>query len=151
MTKDAQKEIARLVSVFRENTIAQTDAIWNHGRPGNAFATKSSRAFQKLVQQYGDAGRDAFAILMTDLRPDVRVTAAAYLLRYRHKEAMQVLRQGASQLKGMTGFEAGEAIKRWNEGVWQLDPETPAPTVKVSEPRRRAGSARPASRRAKPR
>jgi len=121
MPKDAQKEIARLVSVFRENVIRQTDTIWNEGRSGNAFARKSIRAFEKL-REHGNAGRDAFAILMTDLRPDVRVAAAAYMLRYRHEEAMEVLRQAAAR-DGMVGFEAGEAIKRWNEQVWSLDPE----------------------------
>ena len=122
MPKDPQKEIARLVSVFRENVIAQTDRIWNEGRSGNAFAGKRTRAFHRLRDQYGDAGRDAFAILMTDLRPDVRVMAATYMLRYKHKEAMKVLREAASR-ESLVGFEAGEAIKRWNEGVWSIDPE----------------------------
>ena len=119
--KDAQKEIAGLVSEFRESLIRQTDTIWNEGGSGNAFARKSIRAFEKL-REHGNAGRDAFAILMTDLRPDVRVAAAAYMLRYRHDEAMEVLRQAAGR-ESMVGFSEGEAIKRWNEGVWSLDPE----------------------------
>ncbi|HET9235419.1 MAG TPA: hypothetical protein VFP10_14895 [Candidatus Eisenbacteria bacterium] len=121
--KDAQKEIARLVSVFRENVIAQTDAIGNEGRSGNVFAGKRTRAFAKLREQFGDSGRDALAVLMTDVRPDVRVTAAVYMLRYRHQEAIAVLRKAAAK-ESMVGFEAGEAIKRWNEGVWSVDPET---------------------------
>src|SRR5262245_54679467 len=115
-----KKPVSYWVSVFRENVIAQTDAIWNQGRSGNAYASKRTRAWVK-TREHGNAGRDAFAILMTDLRPDVRVMAAAYMLRYRHEEAMQVLRQAASR-DSMVGFEAGEAIKRWNEQVWSLDP-----------------------------
>lgn len=52
---------------------------------------------------------------------DVRVKAAAYLLRHRTLEAQAVLREIASG-EGLASFEASEALKRWEEGTWALDP-----------------------------
>jgi hypothetical protein len=40
---------------------------------------------------------------------------------YRPVEARKVLQELASG-KGLVAFEAGEALKRWEEGSWQLDP-----------------------------
>ena len=121
MGKDEKETIARWVSVFRENVVAQTDAIWNRGHHGNEHARRYIRALGKL-REIGDTGRDALGVLLNDIRPDVRVATAAFLLRYKHEQAMGVLREAAKG-KGMVSFEAGEAIKRWNEGAWQLDPE----------------------------
>jgi hypothetical protein len=52
---------------------------------------------------------------------DVRVMAATFLLRHRTTESMSVLRQAAKG-PGLVAFEAAQAIKRWNEGAWALDP-----------------------------
>jgi hypothetical protein len=54
-------------------------------------------------------------------RADVRVTAAAYLLRHRTGQALQVLREAAKG-SGLTAFEASQAIQRWEENTWELDP-----------------------------
>ncbi len=48
--------------------------------------------------------------------------AATYLLRYRTAEAKAILEEAAKG-QGLVAFEAGEALKRWEEGVWALDPE----------------------------
>jgi len=48
--------------------------------------------------------------------------AAVFLLRYKTADALAVLRE-LSKKRGIIGFEASEAIKRWEEGTWQLDPE----------------------------
>lgn len=47
--------------------------------------------------------------------------AAAFLLRYRTTEALHVLREAAKG-SGLIAFEASEAIKRWEERTWELDP-----------------------------
>ncbi|WP_338080562.1 DUF2019 domain-containing protein [Corallococcus exiguus] len=60
--------------------------------------------------------------LFTHPRVDVRVAAASFLLRYRTAEAKAVLDEVA-QRKGFFAFEAGQALKRWEEGTWALDPE----------------------------
>jgi hypothetical protein len=111
-----------LVQEFAQAVANQTDAIWrgNH-REGNKHAKRYIALFRKL-RDVGDDGRNALAALLTHDRPDVRVMAAAYLLRHRNAEAMAVLHEAAHG-EGMVAFEAAEAIKRWNEGVWALDPE----------------------------
>lgn len=114
-------ELERLVEQFAFNVAAQTDAIWRgDAKTGNKHARKYIAAFEKL-RAHGDAGRDALAVLLKHPRPDVRVTAAAHLLRHRTKEAMAVLRKAAKG-KSLVAFEASEALKRWAEGK-SLDPE----------------------------
>jgi hypothetical protein len=53
---------------------------------------------------------------------DVRAMAAAYLLRHRTAEAKAVLEE-VSKEGGLAAFGASEALKRWEEGTWALDPE----------------------------
>lgn len=115
-------ELDKIVAEFAEHTIAQTDAIFRgDAKTGNKHARKRIAAFKKLRAQ-GDAGRDALLVLFTHPRMDVRVKAAAYLLRHRTKEAKAVLREVAKG-EGLAAFGASEALKRWQEGTWQLDPE----------------------------
>jgi hypothetical protein len=48
--------------------------------------------------------------------------AAAFLLRHRHAEARAVLTTLGARV-GMIGFGAKQALARWADGTWQLDPE----------------------------
>lgn len=111
-----------LVRQFAESVVAQ-DACLERGdaTTGNRHARRRFAAFRKL-RAMGDSGREALAELLRDPRPNVRTSAAAFLLRYKTAEALAVLRE-ASKGTGLIAFESGEAIKRWEEGTWQLDPE----------------------------
>jgi hypothetical protein len=53
---------------------------------------------------------------------DVRVMAAAYLLRYKTTEAKRVL-EDAAKGEGMIPFIASQVLKNWEDGTWALDPE----------------------------
>ena len=114
-----------LVEEFAHNVAAQNDAIFQEGdaRRGNRHAERYIAAFKKL-RAAGDAGRDALATLFTHPRMDVRVTAAIYLLRHRTAEARAILAE-AAQGEGLAAFEAALNLKRWEEGTWALDPESP--------------------------
>ncbi|QRN93075.1 DUF2019 domain-containing protein [Archangium violaceum] len=110
-----------LVEVFAQHTAAQTDAIFRgDAKTGNNHAKKRLAAFKKLCA-HGDAGRDALAALFNHPRMDVRVMAAAYLLRHRTVEAKAVLEE-ISKGAGLAAFGASEALQRWEEGTWALDP-----------------------------
>src|SRR5690349_21136218 len=111
-----------LVQQFAEAVVAQ-DACLERGdaKTGNRHANRQFAAFRKL-RAMGDSGREALAALFRDSRPTVRGMAAVFLLRYKTEDALAVLR-ALSKRRGMIGFEASEAIKRWEEGTWQLDPE----------------------------
>jgi hypothetical protein len=115
------KRIDRLVQELAENEMAQNDAILRgDAKTGNKHAKRRIRAV-KALQALGDEGRDALIPLMYEGRPDVRVVAAAYLLRYRHDDARRVLEELARG-QGLAAFGAQECLKRWEEGAWQLDP-----------------------------
>jgi hypothetical protein len=98
------------VEAFAENVAAQTDAIWR-GDSGNKYAKKYVKAFAKL-RALGDQGRDALLPLLRHPRPDVRVAAAASLLRYKEAEARAVLEEAAKG-QSLTAFEAQQALERW--------------------------------------
>ncbi len=113
--------LGELVEAFAHHTAAQTDAIFRgDAKTGNKHASKRIAAFKKL-RAHGDSGRDALTVLFNHPRMDVRVMAAAYLLRHRTAEAKSVLVE-ISKGEGLAAFGASEALKRWEEGVWALDP-----------------------------
>lgn len=115
-----QTEIEKLVESFAHHVSAQTDTLFRAVKTSNKHADKAVAAFKKLCA-YGDTGRDALMILFSHPRPDVRSTTAAFLLRHCTKEAQTVLREVAAG-EGLTAFGASEALKRWEEGTWALDP-----------------------------
>ena len=110
------------VKRFADGVALQTFAIW-HGdaRTGNRHAKRYIAAFERLRER-GDEGRDALMVLLEHERPDVRVAAAAFLLRHCTEESLKVLRAAAAG-ESLVAFEAGQAIKRWEEGSWAIDPE----------------------------
>ncbi|CAM3286190.1 DUF2019 domain-containing protein [Corallococcus sp. ZKHCc1 1396] len=111
-----------LVNQFAENVVAQTDAVWRGDtKAANRHARKYINAFDKL-RALGDEGRQSLTVLFEHPRMDVRVMAAAYLLRYRTKDAIAVLND-AARGEGFVPFKATQALKRWEEGTWALDPE----------------------------
>lgn len=114
--------LEKLVEQFALDVAAQTEAIFRgDAKTGNKHARKYGAAVDKLLAQ-GNAGRDALLVLLKHERMDVRVMAAAHLLRYRTAEAKAVLEE-AARGKGLVPFEAQQALKRWEEGTWALDPE----------------------------
>jgi hypothetical protein len=114
--------LEKLVEGFARHAAAQTDALWEgDSKTANKHAKQVNKTFDKLCAQ-GDAGRDALTELFSHPRMDVRVKAAAFLLRHRTEEAKAVLRAAATG-EGLVAFVASEALKRWEEGTWALDPE----------------------------
>lgn len=110
-----------LIKKFADFVVAQNEAIAN-GDPttGNKYAKKYIDAFKK-IRSYGDDGRDAFTVLLNHEQADVRVMAAAYLLRHCEERARAVLESEAKGT-GLVAFGAAQALKRWEEGTWSLDP-----------------------------
>jgi hypothetical protein len=114
-------KLEELVEEFARHVEAGTEAVWRgDAKAGNRHANRSLAAFKKL-RAHGDAGRDALAVLFKHPRMDVRVAAAAFLLRYRTAEAKAVLEEAAKG-EGLIPFEAQQALLRWEEGTWALDP-----------------------------
>ena len=116
------KALEDLVQNFASSVAGQADAI-QAGDPkkGNVLARRYIAAFEQ-IRGYGDPGREALAALLTHQNRDVRVMAAAYLIRYCEKLAKAVLKREAKG-SGLTAFGAKQALQRWKEGTWTLDPE----------------------------
>ncbi|QRN95748.1 DUF2019 domain-containing protein [Archangium violaceum] len=115
-------KLEELVQEFARSVAAQSDAIFRgDAKTGNKHADRYIAAFKKL-RAHGDAGRDALTVLLMHPNVDVRTTAASFLLRYRTAEAKAVLEEAAKG-EGLVAFESSEALKRWEEGTWALDPE----------------------------
>ncbi|MDD9943821.1 MAG: hypothetical protein OXU20_22460 [Myxococcales bacterium] len=113
--------VDQLVREFGDCVSAQSKCIERgDANAGNDYAQRYIKAFEKL-RSHGDAGRDALAILMDDTRPDVRVMSASFLLRYSEEKAKAVLQQEASK-SGLIAFGAQQALERWQDGTWALDP-----------------------------
>lgn len=113
--------VDKLVQQFAENVEAQTEAIrLGDAKTGNKHAKLYIQAFERL-RALGDQGREGLVPLLTEGRDDVRAMAAAFLLRHQHDVARGVLEELARG-KGFVAFSAGETLKRWDEGTWQLDP-----------------------------
>jgi Domain of unknown function (DUF2019) len=111
-----------LVDEFAQNVALQTDCIWRgDSKTGNKHAKRYIKAFEQL-RLAGNSGRDALTRLFEHESPDVRATAAAFLLRYRTKEAQAVLKVIANSSPSLVAFEAQQALTRWEEGTWALDP-----------------------------
>jgi hypothetical protein len=115
-------EFEKLIEQFAQHVQAETEAGWRaDAQTANKHVDKYLAVFDEL-RAHGDAGRDALAVLFKHPRMDVRVAAAALLLRHRTKEAKAVLEEAAKG-KGMIPFGAQQALLRWEEGTWALDPE----------------------------
>ncbi len=113
-------DLNELVKEFADCVAAQGDAIAKSDpNAGNRFARRYIAAFEN-IRGHGDLGRDALAGLLDDARPEVRVMAAAYLLRHSGDRARAVL-EAEAKGKGVVAFGAAQALQRWKEGTWALD------------------------------
>jgi hypothetical protein len=117
----AMSRFEKLVADFAHHVEAQTEEIrGGSATRGNQHARRYIAVFDKLCK-HGDAGRDALATLFEHPREDVRVMAAAFLLRHRTAEATAVLERAAKG-QGLAALGASQTLKNWQEGTWALDP-----------------------------
>lgn len=115
-------DFAAATTEFAELVAKQNQAIKDgDAKLGNRYAKRYLAIFDEL-RSHGDPGRDALANLFTHDRADVRVMAAVFLLRHCEVKAKAVLQREADG-KGLVAFGAAQALERWKEGTWALDPE----------------------------
>ena len=110
----------RLVEEFATCVMAQEAEI-EKGRGGNKYARRYIAAVEKL-RAHGDPGREALAVLLDHSSPQVRVMAAAFLLRYCELRARRVLKAEAKG-RGLAALGAEQTLLNWKNGTWALDPE----------------------------
>ena len=86
-------------------------------------ARKQSKILVKKWESICEIGYEAKEVLAQQLHhpnPSARSAVAAFLLKFRHEEAMAVLKELAKG-DGLVPFQCQEAIKRWEEGTWSLE------------------------------
>jgi hypothetical protein len=108
------------VKRFANAVVAGVEAR-ERGARTDKFSKEYIAAFDAACAAGGDAGREALTSLFTHDDVNVRVTAAAFLLRYAEERARAVL-TAAAKGRGLVAFEASQALQRWEEGEWELDP-----------------------------
>ena len=114
----ADLALVELVKEFADCVFAQSKE--KDAKVGNEYARRYTAAFETL-RAVGDEGREALATLLADDRAEVRVVAASCLLRYCGARARAVLEKEAAG-RGLLAFRAAQALQRWDEGTWHLDP-----------------------------
>lgn len=82
-------------------------------------AKKTEKIFLR-IRELGPSAREALLQLALASEPEVAVRAAAYSLKYSPEQSLQILSQ-ISKDRGMLGFGAEQAIKRWKSGEWNLE------------------------------
>jgi hypothetical protein len=110
-----------LVEVFAANVMDQSEFIeLGDSVKGNKAAKKYIKAFKEIVDEFSDSGRDALSVNLHHENANVRVMTAAFLLRFKHVESIDVL-INESKKDDLVGFSARQTLKRWKDGTWGLD------------------------------
>lgn len=112
--------LKKLVDQFAEAVIKRNESIMSGSRKEVIKYSNKVIQYWEKVCQLGDKGKEELSNLFHHENPGVRTTAAACLLKYKNKESLDVLKEIAKG-QGLVPFEASEAIKRWEEGTWNLD------------------------------
>lgn len=117
------EEVEKLINKIAEYEINRNFALWHEEdvKKANKYDRKIDKAFDK-IREYGDSAREKMTRLFEHENDSVKILAAASLLRYDTERAMAVLKKIAAK-DNFNGFVAAQAIKRWEEGDWHLDPE----------------------------
>ena len=115
-----KKTVQNLIEDFAQYVIKQNKYIgMGDWKTGNKYAKKYIKCF-KAINDIGDKAKNEMLVLLNHENDSVRTMAATFLLRFNTERAIGVLRE-ISKKSGITGFEARESIKRWEEGSWDLD------------------------------
>lgn len=115
-----KKSIDTLVAQFRAGANAHFAAtLAGNYRKTNMEADKIHSTFLKL-KEAGDEAREALIQLTLEGETPQAVMAATYSLKYDAKRSMEALKR-LSKDRGMLGFKAEQALKRWQSGEWRLE------------------------------
>lgn len=109
-----------LIRLFREQALAHTTATMEGNyRVANKAADRVNQIFRQIIA-LGDEGRQALVALAEVSEDEVAILAAAYALKSDPKRSLAVLQRLTSN-RGIIGFKAEHAIRRWKSGEWNLE------------------------------
>lgn len=113
-------EIQQMITKFAVASYKHQEAIMEgNSRKANRHAKQIAETFQKIVTT-GELARKALLQLTQSEDDAVAAMAATFSLKYATDEAIAVLKRIAKR-PDLLGFRSEQAIKRWEEGTWQLE------------------------------
>lgn len=115
-----EDRIGKLVTDLIDAAIKQDEAtITGDGKDARKYGKQIIRTWDAIIE-IGESAKEDLSSHLWHPHPSARLRIAAFLLKYKHNEAMAVLRDLAKG-EGLVSFCAQEAIKRWEEGTWALE------------------------------
>lgn len=109
-----------LIRLFRDHALVHSSATMEGNyRVANKAADRVDKVFRQVIA-LGDEGREALFALAEVSEDEVAVLAAAYALKSDPTRSLAVLKRLTSN-RGIVGFKAEHAIKRWMSGEWNLE------------------------------
>ena len=112
-------KIQELLDKFIQAAKKHQDSSLVDWRTANAEAKKLQQVFLELTHG-GQVAREALLRLVDSEECAVSLMAAVYSLKYNPVKSLAALKKLEKQ-PGFIGFQAEQAIKRWEEGSWQLE------------------------------
>jgi hypothetical protein len=85
----------------------------------NVQAKRMDQVFHKIIQ-IGKEAREALLAQVDNEEPAISLAAATFSLKYDSERAKRALEQIANR-PGLIGFGAKQALRRWEEGTWNLE------------------------------
>jgi hypothetical protein len=116
-----QESIADCVSSFRDSVLKHQEFSTKDSKVANRHYHTYIKALKKL-NNMGDDGLSALAVLLDDANHVIRETTAAYLIHRYTDKAIKVLTAAAKAERPIGGL-AIVTLKRWELGRY-LDPAT---------------------------
>ena len=115
-----KQEYDKLVTQFAEAADRSFEAaLRGDWKENNKWVRKQVKAFQRIIE-LGDAARDELLTLLDHENLAIAKSAAAFSLKYATERSKATLMRIAQE-PGVLGFEAKQAMLRWEEGNWQLE------------------------------
>lgn len=111
--------ISQLIEAFIDAAIKHQTFSVSDWKKANKEAKKIQKAFLE-ISALGQPGREALLDLVNSEEHSVSLMAAVYSLKYNIEKSMKALRNLTNE-PGLIGFQAEQAIKRWEEGTWDIE------------------------------
>ncbi len=115
-----KQDYKKLVEQFAEAAEKSFEAILKGDwRENNKWVKRQVKAFQQITE-IGEVAREELLTLLEHENLAIAKSAAAFSLKYATEKSKTTLAR-ISQEPGILGFEAQQALQRWEEGSWQLE------------------------------
>jgi hypothetical protein len=108
----------KLLSRFSKAAIRHHEYSLSNSAAANRAAREMATIYSEL-SKLGSQAREKLLELVEDDDPRISINAACYSLKFNPEKSLAALRKLKTQ-PGIIGFEAEQAIMRWEEGNWDV-------------------------------